>query len=257
MASKKLSITMPSLIAIFSQTLKKTWASMLLSIFVIACTAMIIVCVTALIYYFPLLLGWFNIDGSNILLFRYIWNLVTSLLLFFVGVGAQILMVFTLFNPSSTFKAKILSVKENFWSFLWLTLATYLLAIICSSPIYVSVLFFVVNEIVLAMISLILGLTLLLSLTVYIIFSQFIIIEKKQSWVSAIKQSFKIAEKNLFNVVFNVILIVLFCMAWANLAYTLEFIPVFGVVLSFFALIFLALILFTYLFSMYKEFKNN
>jgi len=253
MGNKK-SISLIKLLTNSCKQLRSDWLGLILVVFFIICFASAVIIVLTLIY--TLLLSYQIIPLAYFFTFTLGWNILLYLVTFIISVIAQLLIINKFVNPEINLRANLKSLKANFKNFLFLNILIDILLLILSLPIYASLLLFFLQMNALAYISVVVGLILIFVFGSYILFSPFIIIEKKQGALEALRKSFYLAHGNISNIIFKLLIlsllliIVLYALSFISLSF-----PFWGKIFN--ALFFLILIpfLFSYLFSMYQDYK--
>nr|MBD3359300.1 hypothetical protein [Candidatus Buchananbacteria bacterium] len=242
-----------NLISLFWQSLKKSWLDLLLIIFFIFCLLLAFLLIAFFTY---IALLYYGVVSFNIIFtYRLIWTIVTYLVTFIIAVIAQLLIINSLLKPRKKFIENLNSIKKYFWQFLILTIIINILFVIFNIPIYVSIFFFALDNLILGIISLIFGLIITILLTSYLIFSPFLLIDKNTSWFESIKKSFSLTEKKLFQVIFNVIILALIILILNTISVLVLQLDIIGLVLSTIIFIIMVFTAFIYLFAMYQKFK--
>jgi hypothetical protein len=242
-----------NLISIFWQAFKKSWLDLLLVIFFIFCLLLAFLLIAFFVYIALLYYGIVSFD--IIFTYRLIWRIAVYIVTFIIAVIAQFLIVNALLNPQQKFIKNLRSIKQYFWHFLILTIIVNVLFVIFNIPIYVSVFLFVIDNLILGIISLIFGLIITILLTSYLVFSPFILVDNNTSWLEAIKKSFSLTENKLFRVIFNIIILALIILILNTISVLIAQLDIIGLILSTVIFVIMVFIAFIYLFAMYQKFK--
>jgi hypothetical protein len=235
--------------------LKKTWADLILILFLVICVILGFFIILSGIYYLIFSTGLISLN--NLYTFRLFWTLFTYILTFLIAVIAQILLITHLIKPGIDFKKNLIEVKENFVSFLGLSIILNILFFLFTLPIYVAVFLFIYNNLILGVISLGLGFALTLSLTAYMIAAPFLIIDKNMKWLEAIKQSFQLTHNKIGNIIINIIILAITVVILNSLSILIVVIPGAGIVLATIISIFLIIFAFSYIYAIYQKVKSN
>ncbi len=232
---------------------KKNLPELILIIFLMISIIIAALFLLNLLYF---LLIKYNVVKINYLFtFNFIWQIFIYILSLGIAAIAQIMLIQQMLTPEVKFKSIIKSIKNNFLSFLVLMFAINIIFLIASLPIYTSIFIFLLGKTVISIISLVLGIILTLLFAGYFIFSPFILIEEKTSWLKALKDSFALSGKNLPNIIYKLIILAIIFIILNGLAIIIMPVPYVGTILG--SIIFLLMIIFTftYLFALYREFK--
>jgi len=237
------------------EIIKTSWLNSLVVMLFILGIIIITVIVLALIWKIFLVLN--LIQLAYIWTFRMLWQFLTALILFIIAVLAQFLLINSLLNPQVKLKENLKSINQVFWPFLCLTLILNLIFLLASLPFYISIFLFLLNNLVLGVISFIVGVVLILFLGSYLIFSPFILIEKKLSFLEAIKKSFILAEGNFGNIFLKIIVLGLILLIFNGLSLLAMLAPIIiRAILNGFIIMIMILVGFAYLFALYHDFKS-
>ena len=115
------------------------------------------------------------IKTDYIFTFRLIWQAVTLIILFIISALIQILMINSLLNPQLNLKGNLRLIKNYFWQFLLLMIILNILLLLAALPIYVGVFFLLLQNYFLGILSLLISFILIIFLSIYLIFSPFIL----------------------------------------------------------------------------------
>ncbi len=236
------------------QIIKKTWVNLILAIFFTLSLVLAISIISILIYY---LLRHFNfVNENNFFTFRLIWNGLGYLIFMAVAAFAQILIINNLLNTQTDLKTTLKSVKIVFPSFFCLTIIINIIFFILTIPIYVAIFLFMFNNLILGVLSFILGIILILFAATYLIFSPFILIEKKKNCLAALKESFSLSKGKEAKILFKIIILalILVILNWITVILTPFYII--GAILSSIVFILMILFVFAYLLTIYQEIKK-
>lgn len=242
-----------NLFSLSLKTFKDSWLNLILITFFIICLLLAFLLIAFFIYIALLYYGIVSYD--IIFTYRLIWKIAVYLVTFIIAVITQFLFINSLLKPKMSFVNNLKEIKIYFWRFFFLTIIINVLFIIFNIPIYVAIFLFAINNLILGIICLIFGLIITLLLTSYIIFSPFILVEKKTSCLTAIKKSFAITEKNLFVVILNVIILAAIILILNTFSVLITQINTIGLIISTFIFLAMILISFIYLFALYQKLK--
>jgi hypothetical protein len=237
------------------EIIKISWLNSLIVMLFILGLVIITIIVLALAWKILLVLN--LIQLSYIWTFRMLWQFLTALILFIISVLAQFLLINSLLNPRIKLKKNLKSMKQVLWHFLCLTLILNLIFLLASLPLYISIFLLLLNNLVLGIISFIVGVVLILFLGSYLIFSPFILIEKKISFFEAIKKSFILAEGNFSNIFLKILILGLILLILNGLSLLVMLAPIIiRAILNGVIIVIMILTGFAYLFAIYQDFKS-
>jgi len=245
-----------SLSTLFSATLtilKNTWLNLLLAIFFIISIILALILLSTVIYYALVSKSIINLDA--IYSFRLIWQVCIYIISFLISVAAQYLIINTMINPRLELKDNLKSIKNNFSQFLFLNIIIQILFFIITIPIYLSGFLFLFGNIILAIAALLLGIIIIVLFVSYFVFSPFFLIEEKLSFVEAIKKSITSSQNNIFNIIFNLILLAFIIVIINSFSVLIISVPFIGLILSTIISLILIMFSFTYLMALYQNYK--
>ncbi|HDQ22704.1 MAG TPA: hypothetical protein ENN28_01880 [Candidatus Uhrbacteria bacterium] len=235
------------------QIAQKSWPEMVLIIFIVISIIIAVQFLLPLIYF--LLFKYNLIKEEFFYTFHLIWRIISYIIYLIIAVIAQILMLNQLIKPQINLKENFNAIKKFFISFLGLTISVNILFLIFSLPIQVGVFLFLFDQLVLGFIALILGIALTLLLATAIIFSPFLLIEKKISCPSALKLSFDLSRRNFPNLLLKLIVIALLFIIINGFATIFFSIPYAGFILGSATFLLMIIFAFTTLYAIYREFN--
>ncbi len=235
--------------------LKKTWADLILILFLVICVILGLFIILSGIYYLLFASG--LVSTNLFYTFRLFWTILTYILSFLIAVIAQILVITHLIKPGIDFKTNLSQVKENFVSFLGLSIILNIIFFLFTLPIYVAVFLFIYNNFVLGVIALALGFALTIALTAYMIAAPFLIIDKNLKVIESLTKSFQLTHKHIGRITINIIILAITIVILNSLSILIISIPGAGLVLSTVISIFLILFAFSYIYAIYQEIKSN
>ncbi len=236
------------------EIVKQSWLNLLLSFIFIS--VLILAANLLLTYIYYLLVTFKVITVDNIIVSRILWALSTYLIYFLIAVVAQIVIIYTLMNPKLKFRENIKSVKKHFLNFLFLAIIISILFVIFSLPIYAAIIFFIANQAVLGILSLILGYILILLLSSTLIFSIYIIIEKDEYPLNAIKHTYHLSKSSLSSLAFKIFVLAIMVLILNNISGLLFKLPAIGPALSYIFVIIIMLLILVYPFALYQDLKR-
>lgn len=246
-----------SLSTLFLSTLsilKNTWLNLLIAIFFIISIILALILISTVTYYVLISKSIINLDA--IYSFRLIWQVVAYIISFVIGVIAQFLILNSMLKPNLSFSDNLKSTKDYFSQFLYLNIIINILFFILTIPIYLSGFLFLMGNLVLAIIALLLGIILILLFVSYFVFSPFILIDNKLSFIEAIKKSIQITKNHLFNIIFNLVLLAFIIVIVNSFSVMIVSLPYIGLILSTVISVVLILFSFTYLMALYQNYKR-
>ncbi len=234
--------------------IKEASGNLLLNVFFIICLTFILFFFFGAIFYLGMN---FNIIQNNYLFtFRFAWQAFFYIATFILGVMAQILIIKSLFDTKAKFITILSSLKVYFANFLCLSILINLIFLVCSLPLYAGILLLALNNLILGVTSIILAIALNIIVSVCLLFSSYILIEKNQSCISAIKESYKLASKNFWQIIVRLFFLCVGLIIIFNIFTLISFwLPNIGAALSILLLIPVILFVFAYLFILYRNLK--
>ncbi|MDD5341682.1 MAG: hypothetical protein PHC97_04615 [Patescibacteria group bacterium] len=235
------------------QLLKSRFSNLILGIFFIIA---LIFAVSILEYGLFYLLVYLKLAAVSALAFNAGFRAVYYIFYLILGVIAQIVLINIFLNPELNFGQNLKTLKTFFWQMLILNVAVSLIFFIASSPLYANVLLLLLGNPVLFYASTILGYILILLAVSFLVFSPFVLMDKKLNWLDSIKKSFAIARINLTQTIFNLVILAIIFTALnlVSLLY-LNILP-WTLIINGLLVLFLIMFTFAYLFAMYKNFKQ-
>jgi len=235
--------------------LKKTWADLVLILFLIICLILGLFIVLSGTYYLLFSTG---IVSTNIYYtFNLFWRIAGYALTFVIAVIAQILVINHLIKPNIDFKTNFSQIKEYFASFLCLSIILNILFFLFTLPIYVAVFLFIYNNYILGVIAFALGIFLTLALTSYVLAAPFLIIDNKLKCVESITKSFRLAHSKVSRIILNIIVLAVTIVILNGVSIVIVSIPGAGIVLATVISIFLIIFAFAYIYAIYQELNES
>ncbi len=234
--------------------IKKTWPELLLIIFIVSSVVIAVLFLLMLIY--VLLVKYNVLQVSYFFTFNLIWQTLSYIIFMIIAAVAQIMIIQQLLTPEMKFNNIFKSIATHFLPFFCLTIAINLIFLIASLPLYISVFLFLLNKIIFCIISSIIGIILTILFASYFIFSPFILIDEKKSCLSSLRASVSLANKNLPNLIYKLIILAIIFVILDGFALIILPVAYVGKILA--SIIFLIMIIFTfaYLLALYQEFKD-
>lgn len=236
------------------QILKFKFTNLILGIFVIISLIIAVAALGYAVYQSSLSVGFFM---KNILAFNIGARIFFYLIYLALGVIAQTILINVFLKDQLLFKENLLSLLNHFWQMLILNIILNLLFLVATAPFSASAIFFIMNNYVLAYASLIAGLALTILVAVLFLFSPFILIDKSLNWLSALKESYNIAKKNIFYIAFDLLVLAFVFLILNFFSILLLNLSLFYIVLGSILSIFLIMFSFSCLFIIYQKYSNN
>jgi len=242
----------------FSKTWELIKTNWLNSLFVILFATICVIAVAIILSLIWKLLLFLNIvQFYGIVFYRFAWQILTAIIFFILAILAQFLLINAFLNPQIKLKQNLKSIKQIFWQLLLLSIIINLLFLLACLPIYISIFLFLLNSAVLGAISFILGFVLIIFLSCYLIFSPFILIEKKLSFLAAMKKSFILVGGNFKNVFWKIFILGIILLLLNGLTILITLAPIIiKSILSSLVLLFMIIFGFSYLFVIYQDLKS-
>lgn len=194
---------------------------------------------------------------SSVLAVRFTFLIINYLLVLILASVVQIVTLKIFFDPQLKVSNLISHVKTYFWRFLGLSIIINILFFLFSLPIYVAIFLFAIQNYLLSLIALIVGILLLLLFTSYIMFSPFILIEKQRKVYHSIKESMDLASTNIWGIFIKLISLIVIMIVLNYLATFLVAIPFFGQIIELIAIFLFFIIFIIYLYTIYQNLKLN
>jgi len=243
-----------SFLTVFKKSFKifvQNWAQLLLIVFFIFCLFLAYMLIQNMAFY--LLTKYNIINETNVFLSKLIIKIITTIITYLIAVLAQFLMINNLIKNENELTANLKSFKQYFWNFLAVTIIINILFSIVTLPVYVAVALIILNKFVLGGISIIVGIILAVLLTSLLVFSPFILIAEKKSWYASLGASFSLATKNLWGIIFNLILLVLLLILINGIAVLILPVYFVGAILGSLIYLFIIIYAFVFLFALYQN----
>lgn len=234
--------------------IKESWLNLFLSFIFISILILAANLMIYFIYYILVTLKFITAD--NVLVSRILWSVSTYVFYFLIAVIAQIVIIYSLLNPKNKFSESLKSVKKHFLNFLFLSIIISILLLVFSLPIYAAIIFFIGNQAFLGIISLILGYILILLLSSTIVFSTYIIIEKNEYPLNALKQTYHLSKGSIANLAFKIFILAIIVLILNNISSLLFQLPVIGAALGYLFVFLILLLVLTYPFALYQDLKR-
>jgi len=236
-------------------TIKQNWLNLVLSLFFIITLILTILFVLISVYAILLYLNVINVNV--VFTFRLAWNCLFYLIFLIVSVLAQILIINNLFKPDLNFKENYKAVISNFWNFLGLTITIDAVFFILNLPFYGAVLLLSLNYPVLAVLSLIFGLIINIIAASYLIFSAYILIDKKLPFWLCFKESYNLAKNSLGRIILKLAVICIIVLIITNFLTLLSLqYPLFGTLLAIAIFCAIVLFVFAFIYQLYLAYKK-
>ncbi|MCX6740099.1 MAG: hypothetical protein NTZ49_02625 [Candidatus Parcubacteria bacterium] len=192
---------------------------------------------------------------STFLAVRFTFLVINYLLVLILSSIVQIIVIKVFFEPELKLANLVGHVKDYFWKFLGLSIVINILFLLFCLPIYAALLLFAIENFILAIVSLITGILLILFFTAYVMFSPFILIEKKEKVYHALKQSMDMASGNLWGILSKLLILIVILIALNYIATLFINIPWVGQVFELAGIFLLFLVTFIYVFTLYENIK--
>lgn len=235
------------------QNLKEKFIDLVLNIFIII--SVIIATVTLYYALFHLALT-INFITNNIFFFNLGVRFFFYIIYIVLGVFAQILLINIFLKNHSTFKENLLIFTKNFWQMFMLNIILSLLFLAAAVPFPTAAIFFILNDSILAYISLAAAFILTILVAAFFIFSPFLLIDKKLNWLQALKESVRLAKKNMAGILIDLLLVaIIFIMLNFFSAFLLN-LSLLYIMLGSILSIFMIMFCFSCLFVMYQKYKQ-
>lgn len=194
---------------------------------------------------------------ETILAVRFGFLLINYLLVLVLASVVQIVTLKIFFDPQLKISSMISNVKSYFWRFLGLSIIINILFFLFSLPIYVAIFLFAIQNYLLSLIAMLVGILLLLLFTGYIMFSPFVLIEKQSKIYGSIKESVNMASLNIWSIFVKLIILIGIMVGlnyvaslFITLPYIGQFIEIAGIFIFFIMFI-------IYLFTIYQSLKTK
>jgi hypothetical protein len=194
-------------------------------------------------------------DNSTILAVRFTFLMINYLLVLILASVVQIVTLKIFFDPQLKISSMITNVKSYFWRFLGLSIILNILFFLFSLPVYVAIFLFAIQNYILSMIAMLVGILLLLLFTSYIMFSPFVLIEKKSKIYHSIKESMDMASLNIWGIFVKLIILIALMVGLNYLASLFTTIPYVGQVIEIGAMFLFFILFIIYLFTIYQNLK--
>ncbi|MBN1325664.1 hypothetical protein JW977_01630 [Candidatus Falkowbacteria bacterium] len=234
--------------------LKEAGGNLLLSVFFIVCLIFVLFFFLGILYYSIISIK--IVQTNYLFTFRLIWQIIFYLATYALGVIAQVLIIKSLVSPKEKFNVIISSLKTYFLNFLCLSIFINIIFLVCYLPFYGGIFLLLFESQVLGACSIIISLILNLLAVIFLIMSPFILIEKNKWFIEAVKESFKIASNNFWDIVIKLVIICISLVLLLNISTLLCIIlPTLGAIISIILFIPVILLVFSYLFAFYQYLK--
>jgi len=194
---------------------------------------------------------------STVLAVRFIFLTANYLLVLILASVVQIATIKVFFEPQFKLRGAIASVKTFFWKFLGLSIVLNILFFLFSLPIYTAIFFFSIQDYILSLIALFVGIILLLLFTSYIMFSPFILIEKQSNIHQALKESADLAASNIWGIFLKLIILIVSLVAFNYVISLFITTPLIGGTIEIGAIFLFFVIFIIYLYTIYQNLKVN
>jgi hypothetical protein len=192
---------------------------------------------------------------TSALAIRFTFNIFNYFLILILASVVQIVTLKVFFDPILKISNLITSVKSYFWRFLGLSLIINILLFLFSLPVYVAIFLFASQNYILSLIALLVGILLLLLFTSYVMFSPFILIEKRGKIYQAIKESMNLAADNIWDVLAKLIILIVILLLLNYLAAFFIALPIVGPIIELGAILILFIFFIIYLYTIYQNLK--
>jgi hypothetical protein len=234
------------------RNLKPSFPYLILSIFFII---ILVFALFTLEYGFFILLVYLKIASKQVLIFNASIKILVYLAYLALSVVAQIIILNNFFDSSLRLGQNLRTLKTHFWQMLLLNIAISIIFVVVSSPLYASVLFFLLNNPLLAYFSTIIGYFLIIVAACFLLFSPFVLMDQKISWLESIKKSYKIAKNNMLEILINLLILAILVAILNFVSILLINLMFWYAILGSILVIFLIMFSFSYLYSMYQIYK--
>jgi hypothetical protein len=196
------------------------------------------------------------VNPQNVLFFNISVRLILYLGYLILGALAQILLLNNLLDSKLALGQNLHSIKSYLWQMLALNIIIGIIFFVISSPLYASVLFLAIGNIILAYISTIFGYALIIIVAALLLFSCFILIEKKLNWLNSIKESVKISKNNLMEIIVNLLILGVIFLILNTISILFFQLMFWLAIMGGIVIIFWILFSFAYVFAMYQNYKK-
>lgn len=194
---------------------------------------------------------------STILAVRFTFLIINYLLVLVLASVVQIVTLKIFFDPQIKISGMITDVKSYFWRFLGLSIIINILFFLFSLPVYVAIFLFAIQNYILSLIALLVGILLLLLFTSYIMFSPFILIEKQKKIYHSIQESMNMASANIWGIFLKLIILIVVMILLNYLASLFITIPIAGQIIELVGIFVFFIIFIIYLYTIYQDLKSN
>lgn len=192
---------------------------------------------------------------NTFLAVRFTFLVINYILVLILSSIVQIIVIKVFFEPNLKLTNIIGHIKTYFWKFLGLSIVINILFFIFCLPIYAALLLFAVDNFILAIVSLVTGILLILFYTAYVMFSPFILIEKKEKIYHSLKQSMDLTSGNLWGILSKLLILIVILIAINYIASIFISIPWVGDIFELAGLFFLFIVFIIYTFTLYENIK--
>lgn len=252
--AKQINKSFKSLLVLLKKSLdiiKKGWKSLLLTSLFSAVFVTFILIILAVIFMSLSV-------SSDLFYFTIIWYIITTIIFIVVSAIVQFLILSSLINPHLKFRQHLAALKKNYGQFLMLTISIDIFFLICSLPIFIHTFLFIFNVPVLGLISLFVGYLSIIALTVLILFSPFILIEKNENFINSLKKSYHLAKTNFVDILIKLIILslILILLNWSTQLFN-QFNPWANNFLNLLVFIIMGILLFSIPLAIYNQLKSN
>jgi hypothetical protein len=192
---------------------------------------------------------------SSVLAVRFTFLIINYLLVLILASVVQIITLKVFFDPQVKVSILLSHVKNYFWRFLGLSIIINILFFLFSLPIYVAIFLFAIQNYILSLTALLVGILLLLLFTSYIMFSPFILIEKQNKIYNSLKESMDLASTNIWGIFTKLIALIVIMVFLNYLASLFITIPFVGQIIEIGAIFLFFIIFIIYLYTISQNLK--
>ncbi|MFA5188489.1 MAG: hypothetical protein WC460_03965 [Patescibacteria group bacterium] len=236
------------------EIIRKNWLNLLSIIIFITGLIIAILIILWVIWQLCIMLN--LIQPSYFLTFNLGWTIISFVVFFLLTLLAQFLIINYLLNPLIKLRENIGAFFNLFWDWLCLNVILNLALLLFSLPLYVGLFLLLTGNTWLGIACLLFGAIIILFFSSYLIFSPFILLDKKLSWLESLKKSFLLASGFFRNILFKILILVLVLLILNSLSTVVLKLQYIGVIISAFILLLMIYLSFAYLFAIYLDLKK-